>query len=54
MPLRRKVWEKLAGHWKPAVLKELTTEIGLEDLDQGLDRVLQGQRQGRIIVGLWE
>jgi len=52
MPLRRKVWEKLAGDWKPAGLDMLTTPIGLDGLDRGIDKVLAGDRRGRIVVAL--
>lgn len=53
MPLRRQVWAKLAADWKPAGLDEMGEQIGLDELDQGLDRVFSGQRKGRIVVRLW-
>jgi putative YhdH/YhfP family quinone oxidoreductase len=52
MPLRRKVWENLAGHWKPAGLEALATEIGLDELEQGIDMMRHGKRRGRIVVRL--
>lgn len=49
MPLRRRVWEKLAGPWK-VDLSSITDEITLEDLDAKIDAILAGRTQGRVLV----
>lgn len=45
-----KIWQLLADQWKPAVLQELITEIGLEQLPEVLNRVLDGKAVGRYVV----
>jgi len=49
MPLRRAVWEKLAGAWKPD-LSRVTREVGLEELDGAVEAILEGKTQGRVLV----
>ena len=49
MPKRRRVWDKLGGDWK-LDLTPITTEIGLADLDEHIEAMLQGRTQGRILV----
>lgn len=49
MPRRAEVWRKLAGPWK-LDLEPLTTEIGLEQLDEYLARILRGETRGRVLV----
>ncbi|HEX7002786.1 MAG TPA: YhdH/YhfP family quinone oxidoreductase [Trueperaceae bacterium] len=50
MPMRREVWTRLAGEWKPAHLEELTREIGLGELDDAVDAILAGRTIGRVLV----
>lgn len=51
MPLRKQVWEQLAGKLKPTCLEdELTQEIGLEQLDQTFADILEGKVRGRVLV----
>lgn len=52
MPLRLQVWEKLAGDWKFSGLDRIATECSLEALSGEIDRILQGQQRGRVIVDL--
>ncbi len=52
MELRRKLWEKLAGEWKPENLEQLSRECSLQELDNEIDRILKGQQVGRILVNL--
>ncbi len=52
MSLRRKVWQRLAVEWKPEQLKSLADEITLNDLDDRIDRILQGGLRGRTLVRL--
>ncbi len=52
MPLRRKVWERLAGDLKPRHLAEIAHTITLEDLPGYFDKMLKGQGRGRAVVKL--
>ena len=49
MDKRQRVWQKLATDWK-VDLSAVTKEIGLDGLDDGVDAILKGQTQGRILV----
>jgi acrylyl-CoA reductase (NADPH) len=48
--LRLLLWEKLAGAWRPDCLADLSKEIDLEDVDEYMDKLLQGGNKGRIVV----
>lgn len=51
MDLRVKVWEKLAGEFKPEHLtSEIVREISLEQVPAALSDILEGKLQGRTIV----
>jgi putative YhdH/YhfP family quinone oxidoreductase len=50
MDLRQSVWQKLAGEWKPQGLEGLSSEVGLEELDPQIDRILAGRIRGRVVV----
>ena len=50
MELRLKVWEKLAGPWKPARLERLVKTITLDDLDGAIRTILAGKSTGRTLV----
>jgi hypothetical protein len=52
MPLRRVLWTKLAGPWKPPALDELATEIVLSEVPPRLDALLAGASTGRVVVRL--
>lgn len=52
MPLRQKLWQKLAQEWKPPGLQQLKQCLNLEDVPEALQRMLQGQTRGRLIVKL--
>lgn len=52
MEERLPVWEHLATDWKIDLNEEMFTEIGLEELDSYMQRILKGQMKGRGIVGL--
>ena len=50
---REAVWEKLAGHWRPAHLEMMCTrEIGLDGLPEAFDTLLSGRALGRTLVRL--
>jgi putative YhdH/YhfP family quinone oxidoreductase len=52
MPMRLKVWHKIADEWKLDHLELLTTEVPLEGLNQRIDLILQRKHKGRTIVKL--
>jgi putative YhdH/YhfP family quinone oxidoreductase len=52
MPMRLKVWHKIADEWKLDRLELLTTEVSLEGLNQRIDLILQRKHKGRTIVKL--
>jgi acrylyl-CoA reductase (NADPH) len=51
---RREVWARMAGDLRPGLLEDSgsVTEVGLDDLEPVLDRILQGQVRGRTVVRL--
>jgi acrylyl-CoA reductase (NADPH) len=52
MDIRRKIWERLSGDWKPALLERLATEIGLEKAEAHLKNMLSSGSTGRTIVNM--
>jgi acrylyl-CoA reductase (NADPH) len=50
MGLREKVWQALASEWKPLHLDEMVEEIGLEQLPDKLEALLQGKAKGRYVL----
>jgi acrylyl-CoA reductase (NADPH) len=52
MPLRQKVWQRLATDLKPRHLETMTTNIGLDQLPAVFERILKGQIKGRTVVKL--
>jgi putative YhdH/YhfP family quinone oxidoreductase len=50
MDVRLKVWEKLAGPWKPDHLERLVKTITLDDLDDAIRTILKGKSTGRTLV----
>ena len=52
MSNRLKTWEKLADEWKIPLMETVVEEITLSDLDQAIDRMLQGKHKGRKIVNM--
>ncbi len=50
MALRRRVWDKLAGSWKLDQLADLAETISLAELDQFIDKMLQGRVKGRVVL----
>ena len=52
MPLRQEVWGRLAGHMRPAHLKDVTRTISIDQLPQAFDGLLKGEAKGRIVVDL--
>lgn len=52
MPLRRKIWNRLAADLKPHHLSDIAHIIRLEDLPGYFERMLKGQIRGRAVVSL--
>lgn len=50
MTYRQAVWSKLAGDWKPRSLMDVYSEIGLDQLNETIERMLEGKLKGRIVV----
>ncbi len=51
MEYRKKVWERLAGEWKPDNLSTSCTQIGIDQLQEKIDLMCNGQHVGRTILG---
>ncbi|MDM3869930.1 YhdH/YhfP family quinone oxidoreductase [Porticoccus sp. W117] len=49
---RTQVWNKLANEWRPEQLLALYKEITLEQLEQNIQGILQGQLTGRTLINL--
>ena len=47
---RLRVWERLAGEWKPEHLAEVVTEVPLEGLEEKIQAILHGGIRGRVVV----
>jgi putative YhdH/YhfP family quinone oxidoreductase len=52
MPLRQKVWERLASDLKPRHLQDMVTTVSLEELPPVFDRLMRAQGRGRTVVEL--
>ena len=52
MPIRSRVWQRLAGDLKPRHLDRIAYTIGLEDLPQQFDKLIRGEGRGRAVVKL--
>jgi len=50
MPLREFIWNKLAGDWKPDLQRIETKKVGLNELKQSIEMILQGKITGRVIL----
>src|SRR5947208_987715 len=49
---RLEIWRKLSNEWRIEGLEELTTTIGLADVEQYVQRILKGEIVGRTVVSL--
>lgn len=52
MELRLKVWENLAGPWKPGRLSEMVQKIDLDQLNSTIELMLNSKHKGRFVVSL--
>ncbi|MCC6456715.1 MAG: YhdH/YhfP family quinone oxidoreductase [Caldilineaceae bacterium] len=53
LEIRRQLMQKLAGPWRLDLPSDLITITDLTGLSQQVDRTLQGQQVGRVVVDLW-
>lgn len=51
-PIRKEIWQRLGGDWKPSQLQQMSQECSLEQLDSKIEAILQGQLSGRVLVNL--
>jgi len=51
-PIRRELWARLAGEWKPELMAETVTEVPLEGVDEQVETILKGGIRGRVVVKL--
>jgi putative YhdH/YhfP family quinone oxidoreductase len=50
MPVREKVWKRLASDLKPRHLDKIVTTVGFDELPMAFDRVMKRQVRGRMVV----
>lgn len=50
MPMRRKIWDRLASDWKLDILEEISSECTLNDLEEEIQKILKGRQIGRVIL----
>ncbi len=50
--VRERLWAKLAGEWKFDALDSLVMEVGLEEVNAEIGKILAGQQRGRVVVKL--
>lgn len=54
MPLRLKVWDKIAIDWKIERLERIATEVTLDELSARIEFVLQKKHKGRTVIRIPE
>jgi acrylyl-CoA reductase (NADPH) len=54
MPLRLKVWNKIASDWKIERLERIATEVTLDELGARIDFVIEKKHKGRTVVRIPE
>lgn len=52
MEPRLQVWERLTGAWRPEHLAAIAHEVTLEELEEQIQTILQGNMRGRVVVSL--
>jgi len=50
--VKASMWDKLSLQWKLPNLEALVTEVGLSELPAAIERILQGEQVGRVLVRL--
>jgi acrylyl-CoA reductase (NADPH) len=54
MSTRRVIWQRLADDWKIPDMEHISSEIGLDDLDHHIEKILKGGQIGRRVVKITE
>jgi alcohol dehydrogenase len=52
MDVRLKVWEKMAGEWKPDNLAQYAVEISLDEVEERIRLLLDRRSKGRAVVNI--
>jgi len=52
MPMRKKIWNLLAGKWKIEHLNTIHREVTLQELNKEIDKILEGRQTGKVVVNL--
>jgi putative YhdH/YhfP family quinone oxidoreductase len=52
MPMRLELWQKLAHAWRLPQLEQIVSVCALSGLDRQIDRILEGEQRGRIVVNV--
>lgn len=52
MNLRAKLWQNMATKWKPDHFEKIARESTLDELNDEIDRILEGEQVGRVLVNL--
>ncbi len=52
MDLRAKLWQNMATKWKSDHLEKIAKECTLDELNDEINRILDGQQVGRVLVNL--
>tara|TARA_B100001123_G_scaffold184963_2_gene211760 strand:+ start:8191 stop:9201 length:1011 start_codon:yes stop_codon:yes gene_type:complete len=47
---RKAIWGKISKEWKVGCLDEIARPFGLENLEPEIDRILNGQQTGRVVL----
>jgi NADPH:quinone reductase-like Zn-dependent oxidoreductase len=50
MPVRQRVWERLASDLKPRHLESIATTVDLADMQPVFEKILKAQFRGRTVV----
>ncbi len=50
MPLRLEIWNKLAGEWKPDFSHIETKIVGLDEIHNSVEKILNGAITGRVVL----
>ena len=50
MPLRRELWARIAGPWRPRALERFAQTIELADVPAHCERQLRGETRGRAVI----
>ncbi|HSF47676.1 MAG TPA: zinc-binding dehydrogenase, partial [Burkholderiales bacterium] len=50
MPLRKKIWDRLASDLRPRYLNEIASTVSLQELPRVFDDLLKARIRGRTVV----